>query len=277
MKFVYIAGLGHSGTTLLNQLLTQGPAVVSLGEVASFFSKAHMTMYMRKWGDRPAIQLCSCGVRWSDCPFWGKIEYLSGMNTQAPLAEKYKILMEHVRLSYGEDAVVVDSSKSLATLDEILEGSGQIGLDRSDIFVIHALRDVRGFVRSSSARSANPPSMISLLRSFNLWLGSNREFSKFLEDKRLDHQRMLYETLCMDPQLAIDSILNRLGLNLVGKLDQLQAVSHIVMGNKNFTVRNRDRIKYDNRWFTDDRVNCAYLLHGAARRFNSNLYENSGI
>jgi len=47
MKYIYILGLEHSGTTLTDHMLSAHPRVTGVGEVAQFFSVDHMRHYLR--------------------------------------------------------------------------------------------------------------------------------------------------------------------------------------------------------------------------------------
>lgn len=47
------------------------------------------------------------------------------------------------------------------------------------------------------------------------------------------------------------------------------------MGNKNFVLRNSEKIKYDSRWYVDDQINTSYLIHQKARIFNKEIYSIS--
>lgn len=60
VELVYLAGLGHSGTTLLGMLLGQLDGVFYAGELAA--SRAF------ERGDR-----CGCGLSLAECPTWGAI------------------------------------------------------------------------------------------------------------------------------------------------------------------------------------------------------------
>ena len=65
--YVYIAALGHSGSTLLELLLGSHPRMTAVGEIYRLsvqFSRADRA-------DRPG--LCSCGKRPIDCPVWSKV------------------------------------------------------------------------------------------------------------------------------------------------------------------------------------------------------------
>ena len=79
--YIYIAGRGHSGSTLLTLLLARHPRVVAVGELANLplqVARDETT----KWVGR-----CSCGERPLDCPMWGdvlrRIEATSGTNFAA--------------------------------------------------------------------------------------------------------------------------------------------------------------------------------------------------
>lgn len=58
-KVLFVAGVGRSGTTLLDQILGQFPGFVSVGELVH--------MWLRGLAEN---DLCSCGEAFHDCPFW---------------------------------------------------------------------------------------------------------------------------------------------------------------------------------------------------------------
>jgi hypothetical protein len=59
---LYIGGYGRSGSTLVSLLLDTMPDVYSLGEIR----------HLWKTGVR-SNELCSCGERFHDCPFWARV------------------------------------------------------------------------------------------------------------------------------------------------------------------------------------------------------------
>jgi hypothetical protein len=65
--YIYIAGRGHSGSTLLTLLLARHPRVVAVGELANL-SLQIVRDEKTKWVGR-----CSCGERPVDCPMWGEV------------------------------------------------------------------------------------------------------------------------------------------------------------------------------------------------------------
>jgi hypothetical protein len=62
---VYIAGSGHSGSTLLDMLLGGHPQMASLGEV--------IFLTFNATNDTPADR-CTCGRHVLECPFWQRVE-----------------------------------------------------------------------------------------------------------------------------------------------------------------------------------------------------------
>lgn len=65
--YIYIAGRGHSGSTLLTLLLARHPRVVAVGELAL------MPLQIARDGSTKWVGECSCGERPLDCPMWGEV------------------------------------------------------------------------------------------------------------------------------------------------------------------------------------------------------------
>lgn len=274
MKYLYIVGLEHSGTTLLSHLLSQHPSFLALGEVGSFFSSAHMDHYFSNWGSYSDATLCSCGSEWADCEFWSELIYLAGHQTRTmSLVEKYKLLFEHIRKNHPPETVVIDSSKSISTLKMLLENKANLGIDVDDIFVLHAVKDVRNFATSIGNKINNKNSLLANYRSFNWWLYENSEIIKFLEKFDVRFWLSLYDNFCDNVDESLRQQFEMLGHESITKVDVSHSKSHIVMGNKNFTTRNRNRVVYDARWKKNKSAKLAYLLHKKARTFNEFLYD----
>ena len=58
-RVLFIGGLGRSGTTLLERLVSELPGVCGLGEVVHLWERA-----LRD------DERCGCGRAFSQCPFW---------------------------------------------------------------------------------------------------------------------------------------------------------------------------------------------------------------
>lgn len=271
MKYIYIAGLEHSGTTLINHLLAQHSKTLGLGEVTSYFEPAHMEQYMSKWGTYADVSLCSCGADWGDCQFWGGLNDLNGLNSDRPLKEKYEKLIKYISEKYDEDTVIIDSSKRFSTLrllHQELNGEGK----KSDFLVIVMVKDVRSFTASIHAKQGARGSFFDYWKTFNWWYGEYQKLFKYIAEQDLYFVPVLYEKLCYEPEQIISSIYNAMGVSDLDDFELGHANSHIAMGNKDFILRNRERIRYDYRWFLDDAIEFLYLLTGKVRRFNKRLY-----
>ena len=274
MKLVFILGLEHSGTTLTDYLLSLQPNVLGLGEIASFLSASHMRQYMQRWGSYSDVSLCSCGADWNECPFWGEIIQLSGLHSDQSLAQKYKHLFQHIRTTYGDNLVVVDSSKSLDTLAMLLQQHEQMGFNATDIHVIYTLKDVRSFTASIINKQGQAKSLLSIVRCFNYWLKVNRAMLDFVETHTGPVSINLYEHLCADPDAFVRAQMAPLLPANGAAADPLtMSGAHIAMGNKDFVMRNIDRVRYDSRWYLNDRIHLVYLLHAAARQFNHRVHK----
>jgi hypothetical protein len=102
-KIVYILGMGHSGSTVLNMILTSTGKAVGLGEVCRVLSE---NLSITK--DR----ICSCGKSALDCEFWGPIvTRLASLPQGVPLSERYQLVLERAKQLYGPELTIVDSSK----------------------------------------------------------------------------------------------------------------------------------------------------------------------
>lgn len=273
MKYVFIAGLEHSGTTLINHLIAQHPNAIALGEVSSFFSSSHMRQYMEKWGDCSDVRLCSCAKDWEKCEFWGQVRDLNGLHSDASIKKKYTTLISTINSNYSDQVVIIDSSKSLSTLKILINNRQEIGINEGDFHVVFMVKDVRSFTASIFNKKDSNRSLLNYIRTFNWWLNVNKTLTNYLVEKNISFSSVLYETMCSQPEKVMLRIFDSLRLDAPNGISLQHNHSHISMGNKNFILRNSSRIRYDNRWFLEDGIQLAYLLHYTARCFNRKLYK----
>jgi len=275
MNYLYIAGLEHSGTTLLSELLAVRSSVLSLGEVGVFFSPSHMKCYLDTWGGYDDARLCSCGASWEACSFWGPIVQLSGEHSSMPLEDKYIQLLAHIKAHHSEFDTIVDSTKSLPNLRQLMHSGKLFARSKVEFQVVFAAKDVRSFA-ASIVKKEKLRSILSIYRSMNWWRAVNQQILEALKEDLVEWHLVLYENLCRD----VDATVNK----LIGQpedmrepvgLGKVSLGSHIVMGNKDFMMRNRRRLRYDDAWFRNDRIQLAYLLNRGARRLNHQLHGNA--
>lgn len=78
---IYIAGRGHSGSTLLTLLLARHPEIAAVGELANLSLQCYRDEERTKWVGR-----CGCGKRPFNCEVWreilGRIREVFGVDMQ---------------------------------------------------------------------------------------------------------------------------------------------------------------------------------------------------
>jgi hypothetical protein len=138
--------------------------------------------------------------------------------------------------------------------------------------VVGVVKDVRSFAASMMRRSGRSGAL-EAYRFMNYWKYSNKQWLNYLNaDPLLVRCISLYEHLCLDPIGRVNLILDMVGEGPLAELDVSNTRSHIAMGNKNFLMRNRSRVRYDQTWFLDDKVLFAYLANRGANRLNRDFY-----
>jgi hypothetical protein len=264
-RVLAILSCARSGSTFLDILLSNHPAVLAGGELAL----AHIDT-----GHLPN-NTCSCGQLYSACPQWSPIyarwqedhgvslEEYAGLQQrfeyafnaslrtafeadalmQGPDFKRYAAmtagLFESISTSTGVD-VVTDASKDHLRALSLAKGGGV------EVVMLHLVRDPRAVVWSVGKTRAQvqrrggggPPRIRSFGGTLLNWLTKNLQIQQTLQKhfpgKSL---RIRYEDLVADPEAELGRIGVLLGLDLgdVGRRaaqGERLAVGHIVGGNK---------------------------------------------
>ena len=268
-KIVFIAGLEHSGTTILDVLVGGGTGAVALGEVSSFINSETRGSFLSRFGHFEDAHLCSCGKRHDECLVWSDVVRYISENPTSDLVMRYRKVAESVERNFGTDLMLSDSSKSIGALGTVLEvAQGRPG---TEVRILLAVKDVRSFVSSmTQVRKLNVRGQFSC---FRWWRGGNAQFLSFLETSGIPYHVVLYEALCLRTRLTIKGIREFLGVKGEDCVDgpQLRHArerAHICAGNADMVFRNRDEIRYDCRWFNQMSINMLYGLSREPRRMN---------
>lgn len=232
---LYIAGFGRSGSTLLDRLLGSTPGIHSGGELDSVWSHGLVE-------DR----LCSCGARFSGCPFWQAVGNNSFSSLRAhdvaaivrytcnafPARKLWRILSGRTRRSLVSSApadffdmmarlylgvrdvsarpVVVDSSKLAAYLVLLAQVSSV------DVHVVHLVRDPRAVAHSwlrpplADPDGRSSMSRFGTVRSAVLWLIMNVAVECIARELGLPYVRVRYEDLVKDPARIVGQLRSEL-------------------------------------------------------------------
>ncbi len=255
VRVVYIAGYGHSGSTLLNIILGQHPAVVGAGELFRLAGAA--------WANR---EYCSCGEPLPRCPVWSEIvrrwaAHVGGdpIATYARLQATFEGWLPRRRGDAGWSAyaaltrglfhatsevtgrsIVVDASK-LPGRARALAAVGDI-----DLRLVHLIRDGRGVAWSLRRHLASNPRLglqvekreRSVVRTALMWMATNlaaeRVATKLPASRRL---RLGYESLMSEPEAAMAGLGELCGLDLSAVARDISAGApmasgHVMAGNR---------------------------------------------
>jgi hypothetical protein len=274
MKVVYILGVGRSGSTILDTVLSNHPQIEGAGE---FISSMRQIMHQK---------YCACGNRANECPFWSEV--LEEWKHLAPSANMQEYIMlqkkyEHVSRwilpsqaqgylvsgfeRYAEETyalfralqsvsgkrIIVDSSKhrgralALSRIPEI------------DLHFIHLVRDVRGVVwslKKSFAKSVENPLANEALpawRAAAQWYLLNLQAEwvrrRIAPEKSI---RVRYEDFIVSPKETLVNIGRFIGCDLSQLADEVVAgkemdTNHMIAGNR-LRMRGKVKLRADNEW-----------------------------
>ncbi len=278
VRVAYIAGAGFSGSTLLEQALSQVDGCVSVGE-------PYRPLFEPYWPE----MTCGCGELFRDCPFWPAVLTDAYGDEQDATRERLRLLGEgfvahSVRSAFAnsspphslraafreigsliepmyravatrtEAKVVVDASKSG------LWGMGILAAPGIELDVVHLVREPRGFALSNSRpHDFWPPGTQTIprgpIRSFANWSVTNIE-AEALARKAHRSTTVLYETFARDPEATLASIVEMLGLDASAPgpirdgVLTVDRVAHTIGGNPRRPRRGQTKIEHDERWKT---------------------------
>jgi hypothetical protein len=230
-RVVFLAGLGRSGTTLLERALAELPGVQALGEVTHLWRRSLLE-----------DELCGCGEAFSRCSYWkavGDMAFGGWSNVDVAAVEEAQDRAMRLRrvpeLARGRPAVrpaavlladhhqrVYDAASSVAGTPVVVDSSKNPALayvlrrySLVDLRVVHVVRDSRGVAYSWTKEVERPEgrgggsarwmTRYSPAASAALWLSHNWATSML---RALETPVMLvrYESFVEQPEQTLSSI-----------------------------------------------------------------------
>lgn len=290
IKVIYISGIGRSGSTLLDLIISANPPVFSVGEII------HYNYWIKERG------LCKCGKKLQNCKFWKNIlvrknfKIINHMNIKDyirmmdylfnPLAEKinfhknsenFELFEEIIKNSSKKNLIyILDSSKDIARLIEL-------DLDnRLEVYNISIVRNgmavANSFSKPLNGKGKNY--FISLLK----WIFLNTCMFKYLRIRKNMHCKNLvigYEHLCTNPEATIKRIENFLGISIEKNYPKLirKMECHNIGGNRIALKENRSKFRsiiMDNEWKTKQNIITKLLASSIVYPLNKKwVYPNA--
>ena len=263
VRAVYIAGLEHTGSTVLEMLLSCHPRVCGLGEVTKWTQPARVAERL------PRLEklTCSCGQPIPDCPLWKN--HVQGLQAggAGSAVDNYLRLLDVAEQAMGADVIWCDSSKSSAGLLDWLQTWQRRGVAKDQLLVVHITKDARNWVASQKRRYGL--GFLGTYGRFSLWKTANRQIAEVARREGLACLDLGYEALCFEFEASVERLRAALQLPSGEPMHDLRnSQGHIGAGNPT-RIRPRSRfLRYDHSWFFDWDVNLWYWLRRSIRRSN---------
>ena len=256
-KLIYVAGLGHSGSTVLDMLLATGGRAVSLGQIWTVIREDSLKSQARH---------CTCGASAPECIFWGPIlRQLASQQDSLSEAQRYQLIIKRVDELYGGEMDIIDSSKQISNI-----ASRRKDLADFDIRVVHNVKDVRSFTISmldNAARKGERRLLPEWL--FMSWYRTNRAITKSCQSNGIPVARVAYEGVCLRTKLLTERMAEFLGAEYIDSDAPLTSGAHIISGNRfRLSTAPQSRLTYDFRWFARQEWLRPYALMPWVRRYN---------
>ncbi len=303
LPVVFVAGSGHSGSTLLALLLDAHPEIACVGE-------ASVKPRIRRRGDS-AQAVCSCGTRIGECPFWtevfslvqaqglafgasewtndyrfehpfmqrllnracgsrsgralirGSASWLPGYRQRVSAIDAVNMAFMQAALTVSKARVFADTTKTMSRLLHLLRLPGL------DIRVVGLVRDARGYAASAKRRGISP------LDAAGTWRKDQEMIAALVRERpTLPFHQLRYEDLCASPDTVLRELWSFCGVQDVPIPQPLSATAHHVLGNS-MRMAGDIRIRVDQTWRQrlDDAEAAAVL--GVAGELNRALgYED---
>jgi len=212
-RILYIGGIGHNGSTMLDIMLGESAKVLSMGQVGA----------LHEYLDGGQ---CACGEKLSACPLWGKVlaqlddAEKDQLRKLGPLISGEKNFVRFVACTklchlyasiqdvlfraifHVSDAdVLIDSSKNLSRAVALLRAS------KYNVCFLHLVRDPRGYVNSVNKRRRERGKEPRFMTPMVQWTIKNGVASTIVRAiAKTRYLRISYEELMLHPQEVVKRI-----------------------------------------------------------------------
>ncbi len=274
-KYVFIAGNGHSGSTLLDLLLGSHPLIISIGELKQF------ARYIKERKD------CTCGTIVAKCEFWTAVRNIILVQTEIDVFEnpdKFPLSIQNSknRLVHSSRQavrlIILSLPRQIAFfLLPLLKA--ELRVAKNALVVYDAVQQVSGIpIVVDSSKSPIVMKLLSILRptdvkcihivrdgravlNSNLKKGKGLEFAikswvKTLEllevlSKNLRKEQFFvvkYEDLCLGSEKVLRTVADFLDVKFDERMLEFRGVErHNIDGNR-MRYATTNEIRLDEKW-----------------------------
>ena len=251
---IYVSGLGRSGSTLLDMVVSASDWVFSVGEIY-------------RLEELKSIDItCACGERMSVCPFWRHVEHFNIKN-RVNLRDYRRVMntifnpfKRSVRYAdHGEDGALFERVRNMTELPYILDSSKDIGrlmeLDNNPwlkVYNISVIRDVKGTAYSFSS-SQKWGKAKSYWVTLGKWWLVNQSLMRYLPEREDPSLTISYEELCGNPQTTVKKLERFLEITIPSDyVEKIRTMQYHNIGGNPITRppkrHNFQDITYDAKW-----------------------------
>ncbi|MCC5931458.1 MAG: hypothetical protein JJU28_19580 [Cyclobacteriaceae bacterium] len=257
-KIVYILGLGHSGSTLIEYYLSSYKNCIGIGEAfkASFaFQEGNLDKFSEY--DLERIE---------KVPLWNKMAKSAKEHENAE--KQYLAIYDYILHSdeFSKYDLIIDSSKKLAGYKILSEHYGD------QVYAIILYKDVRSWVISSIDTMKRKNRKVGLKTKYKLttkWMRDYYLINRYLNNNNKQHFKISYDLFCLDYENVKNLFKKKLELN--SEPDFLNTNSINLIGNR--MKKKADiklEIKYDYRWASRREWLLPWLLYPGLKTMNKN-------
>jgi len=247
MKVIVLNSLSHSGSTVLSMVLSASKNAISLGEIYQILRDEPS-----KWLDNN--ESCSCSQSTEHCDFWGPVLRHIQTHQIHDINERYQYALQYFATHYGDDSILIDTSKG----DKHLDIYRRIKVDYK---LIYLLRDVRSFAFSQSKVAARQKRKgLKKIKGqvwfqFLKWYFGNKKRLKKFNSAAIKYFQMGYEDFCFNQNDRLKDLCHFLEIPFDPEyLSMTNATHHVLMGNPMRHQKDKQSaIKYDSSWLSDTR------------------------
>jgi len=241
IKLIYILGAGHSGSTLLDHLLSSHDQIESGGEIYKYLPYVSDTLGVRPFDNR----YCGCGAHITDCEYWKSIKSIIAeehdtyeIDLNVKDAESFAVNNKsviHAMLQTSGKSVFCDSSKGIVRLKHLVDSQ------QFDIWIVHLIRDGRAVGYSHQKKGHG------FLKTVYRWQKILKRHQKGLQSFGDEERiiRLRYEDLVENPAKHLAKILSRVGLNYSPELLNFRASEHHILSGNRMRWSDEQEIRKD--------------------------------
>ncbi len=232
-KVVFILGLGHSGGTLLGNILDVHPRILHIGEIPAPFVKGHR------------FRCYYCGEK--KCPIWGTLikedfvrtivhDFLSYRKSQSRIGKFWRKYIQSKKNRGGDlylkifsvlkgVDIIIDKSLDLNWIEYNRQNN-----EYKSLYIL-LIRDFRGVIASRKRRS-NGKELIDIIRTEK---SKFKDVLKFYRKLPANNKEIVrYEDLVIYPDSTLLKVANFLGIQYIEEfLEYYKYPHHIIGGNRN--------------------------------------------